>query len=138
MKITSFFKISDRCKILIVIAWFLSLYAFLLMKYFQKKAQFNRKKKILELKKPDSFLIKEIRTAIRVASKLSPWENVCRHQAYQAKMLCECYGINYKIFIGFKKDEENNIKGHAWTTVHDQIITGFCNPEEYQIQAIYS
>jgi len=83
-------------------------------------------------------VVKDISYAIRVLSKYTPWENVCRHQAYQAMLLCRFYRIPYQIFVGFKKNNEGKIEGHAWTTVNGEIITGFCKVEEYVISAIYS
>lgn len=81
----------------------------------------------------------DIAQAIQISSKYIPWKNVCRHQAYQAKLLCNFYKIPYRIFIGFKKDKEKNeIQAHAWTVAGGRIITGFCNPEEYTVQSIYS
>lgn len=80
----------------------------------------------------------DIAHAIKISSKYIPWKNVCRHQAYQAKLLCNFYKVPYKIFIGFKKDKETNeIQAHAWTVADGKIITGFCNPEEYTVQSIY-
>ena len=83
-------------------------------------------------------LVKDISFAINVMSKYTPWENVCRHQAYQAMLLCRFYRIPYQIFVGFKKSDEGKIEGHAWTMINGEIITGFCKVEEYTIQAIYS
>jgi hypothetical protein len=70
--------------------------------------------------------------------KYISWKNVCRHQAYQAKLLCNLYKIPYIIFIGFKKnDHTNEIEAHAWTIAGGKIITGFCNPDEYTVQSAY-
>jgi hypothetical protein len=116
----------------------LSLYTYLLMLFFKKKARFDSWKLNGFESKNDLQLVKDISFAINLIAKHSPWENVCRHQAYQAIVLCRWYKINSKVFIGFKKEEDNKISGHAWTVVNDTIITGFCNPDEYFIQTIYS
>ena len=138
MKFSSIFKISNRAKILIMVAWALSLYVYLLMKFFNKYARFKNKNRILKHSASDIALIKDIKTSIRVASKLSPWKNVCRHQAYQAQILCRWFGLPCQVYIGFKKEEHNLIQGHAWTISYKQMITGQCDPAEYQIQAVYS
>lgn len=88
--------------------------------------------------KADDLLIRDIRWAILTVARYIPWKNVCRHQAYQAMMLCRFYRQPYHIYIGFKKNPETAlIDGHAWTMVEDTFITGFCNPEEYVVQSSY-
>jgi len=138
-KIRSFMKLSFRQKLLIFFVVFLSLYSFLLFKFFKQRATFGRidrvNQRILNL---DMSLVNDIRMAIRIVEKYTFWKNVCRHQAYQAMLLCKYYQIPYQIFIGFKKSNDGKIEGHAWTLVGNQIITGLCKPEEYVIQAIYS
>ncbi|MFD2520335.1 lasso peptide biosynthesis B2 protein [Emticicia soli] len=138
-KVRSFMKLSVRQKLLIFFVGFLSFYSFLLFKFFKQRATFGRissgNQGILNL---DMNLVNDIRFAIRIVEKYTVWKNVCRHQAYQAMILCKYYQIPYQIFIGFKKGGDGKIEGHAWTLVGNQIITGFCKPEEYVIQAIYS
>ncbi|MCH5715065.1 lasso peptide biosynthesis B2 protein [Niabella hibiscisoli] len=80
----------------------------------------------------------DIGWAIQVVAKYISWKNVCRHQAYQAKLLCNFYKIPCLIFIGFKKDpNKKEIEAHAWAVAGGKIITGFCNPNEYIIQSVY-
>ncbi len=114
----------------------LSFWTCLLLKFFKKQARFNCKQGVF--KEADEDLLKDISWAIWVVNKYVPWESVCRHQAYQAKVLCQYYGIPYQIFVGFRKNEESGkIEAHAWTIAKGIIITGFCNPEEYTVQTIY-
>lgn len=99
------------------------------------KESFQTKEKGAE--KPDGKA-NNIAKAIYIANKYIPWKNVCRHQAYQAKLLCNFYKIPCLIFIGFKKDKEKKeIQAHAWTMAGEKMVTGFCNPEEYVVQSIY-
>lgn len=138
-KIRHFIKLSVRQKLLIFFVGFLSIYSFLLFKFFKQWAKFgsiNRAKQ--PVRNFDMNLVNDIRLAIRLVEKYTFWKNVCRHQAYQAMLLCKYYQIPYQIFVGFKKSNDGKIEGHAWTVVGNQIITGFCKPEEYVIQAIYS
>lgn len=108
------------------------------MLFFNKKARFDSWNLNGFNTNFDLQLIKDISFAINLIAKYSPWENVCRHQAYQAIVLCKWYKINSKIYVGFKKEEDNKITGHAWTVVNDIIITGLCKPEEYHVQTVYS
>jgi hypothetical protein len=138
-KFLTFYRLSFRRKLFLLLLIPLSLYSTFMLIFFKKHAKFGEKEKKLEVNKfVNIAVVKDISYAIRVVSKFTPWENVCRHQAYQAMLLCRFYGIPYQIFVGFKKNNEGKIEGHAWTTVNGEIITGFCKVEEYVISAIYS
>ena len=116
-------------------------YTYMLFTFFNKHARFGTKvnKMAVSENEIEAAKIKDIAWAIKLVEKNIPWKNVCRHQAYQARLLCNYYKIPYFIFIGFKKDiEKNEIQAHAWTIAAGEMITGFCNPEEYIVQSIYS
>lgn len=132
---TSFYTLTPRRKWLVLLAASLSLYGWLAMRFFKQYARFegvNRQSKVT-----DKQLIADIRWAIFVVNKSVWWPNVCRHQAYQAKLLCRFYDVRYQIFVGFKKNEDGKIDGHAWAMAGGEIITGFCDPQQYTIQNIY-
>lgn len=134
-----FYHLSFRRKFFLFLLIPLSLYSNIMLRFFKKKAKFGEVGlKNIDNRPVNMDLIKDIGFAIRIISKYTPWENVCRHQAYQAMILCRLYQIPYQIFVGFKKSNEGKIEGHAWTTVNGEIITGFCKVEEYVVQAIYS
>jgi Transglutaminase-like superfamily len=138
-KIKRFFNLSIRQKLLIVVVGFISFYSYFLFKFFKHWATFGRVDRVNQSAKTvEMKFVNDIRLAIRVIGKFVPWENVCRHQAYQAMILCKFFKIQYQIFVGFKKNDNGIIEGHAWTIVNGEIITGFCKPEEYIVQAIYS
>lgn len=132
-----FIGLDARKKLLFLTTVLLSLYTFVLMRYFRKRARFERKVMQFDTT-PDSSRVKDIRWAVSAVNKYVPWENVCRHQAYQAMMLCRWYRIPYRIFVGFRKNPETGeVEGHAWTLVNGDFITGFCTPEEYTVQSVY-
>jgi hypothetical protein len=136
-KIRLFFKLNLNLNFLLLLVWCLSLYTWLLFRFFKSRAKFG--KLCVETKSESNQVqtIKNIRFAILINSKYTPWENVCRHQAMQAKILCKLFNIPYLIYVGFKKNEIGEMEGHAWSTVNNEILTGFCVPEEYTIQAVY-
>jgi len=136
-KIKTFSTLSRARKKMIVQAFGLSIYTSLLFTFFKSKAGFGQKITAQEINSVGDYsMADDIAFAISIVSKYTPWKNVCRHQAYQARQLCNYYKIPCLIFIGFKK-ENNEIQAHAWTTVGSKIITGFCNPDEYIVQSIY-
>jgi hypothetical protein len=138
-KFRTFYRLNFRRKFFLLLLIPLSLYSNIMLSLFKKKAKFGEKeKKFADNKMINMSLVKDISFAIKIISKYTPWENVCRHQAYQAMLLCRFYQIPYQIFVGFKRSDEGKIEGHAWTTINGEIITGFCKVQEYTIQAIYS
>lgn len=137
-KIRRFIHLSARRKLLFFASAALSFYAWVLMRYFREKARFDGRK-TQPVREADAELISDIRWAIFTAGRYIPWENVCRHQAYQAMCLCRYYKIPCQVFVGFKKNRDTGqIEGHAWTRVNGEFVTGFCEPEEYTVQAVYS
>jgi hypothetical protein len=116
----------------------LSFGTFIMMKYLKKNTKFGQRNGVLKNTTIDIFLLNDIRFAIEAVNKIVPWENVCRHQAFQAMLLCKLYKIPYQIFVGFKKNNDGKIEGHAWTVVDNQIITGFCDTNEYIVQSVFS
>jgi Transglutaminase-like superfamily len=129
-------KHSARQKWLLFCAFSLSGYCYFLFRFFQNKAFFWRE--TTQPRPADAQLVADIRWAIRVAHRYASWPNVCRHQAYQAMVLCHFYGVSYQIFVGFKKNDlSGQVEGHAWTLAGEEWITGFCNPQEYVVQGTY-
>jgi len=78
-------------------------------------------------------IIRMVGSAIQTVAKYTPWRNVCYHQVIQAKLMLHKRGIPCVIRIGFKKNDQGKIEGHAWTKSGDRIITGFCREEDYTI-----
>ncbi|WP_269003999.1 lasso peptide biosynthesis B2 protein [Aquirufa ecclesiirivi] len=134
-----FFKLSFRNQSLILGTIILSVYCYFLFKIKPNWIRFGRIHQVkLESGKIDWGLVKDIRESIRLVSKRLPLHLVCRHEAYMAKIWLNYYKIPFKIYIGFKYGDDKSILGHAWTEVQGRQITGFCDPQDYVIQAIYT
>lgn len=143
VKLYNFYRQSTRRKLLFGLGFVLALYSWFIFRFFNKYARFGREiddKNTIHYASSTAqhiALIIDIRWTIYTVNKYIFWQNVCRHQAYQAKLLCNFLKIPYQIFVGFKKNGFEKIEGHAWTVVNQEIVTGFCNPNEYSIQMIY-
>lgn len=138
-KIHAFGCMSFRKKLFLLILIPLSLFSNIMLRFFKKTAKFGKSGQKNKCNHSINMaLIKDISFAIRVIGKYTPWENVCRHQAYQAMILCRFYQIPYQIFVGFKKGDEGKIEGHAWAVVNGEIITGLCKVEDYIVQNVFS
>lgn len=138
-KVKSFLRLSPSRKIIVFQALGVSIYTYFLFRFFNRRARLGEPTTAAaHFNQLSSKKINDIGWAIQVVAKYIAWKNVCRHQAYQAKFLCNFYKIPCLIFIGFKKDpNKKEIEAHAWTVAGGKIITGFCNPEEYVVQSIY-
>lgn len=137
-KVKTFFKLSRSRKILVIQAFIYSVYTFFLFTFFNQQARFGEKWLSGEKKPVTGIKVADMAFAINLAAKYIPWKNRCRHQAYQARLLCDYYKIPCYIYIGLKKDiKKDEIQAHAWVMADGQMIAGFCNPEEYIIQNVY-
>jgi hypothetical protein len=128
--VNKFFRLSNRRKVLLLKAVVLSLYVRL------KDFMPIKSIKPMQLEgQSDLALLSDIAWAIRVCHKLVPWQNVCRHQALCAVILCEEYGQALDVFVGFRKSAETGtVEGHTWTMASGKFITGACKVQEYTLQ----
>lgn len=138
-KLFLFVRLSWNKKLLFLITFTLSFYALCMFRLFPKKVRFGKLTDSQPKFDPQyEPMVKLIRFAIAAVTRNNPFILKCRHEAYMAKILCRYYKIPYRIYIGFSIDENKKIKGHAWTMINQQFVTGYCNPDNYTIQGIYS
>lgn len=125
--------ISSRRFMFLVSSSFLSIYIYILMKFFRRKSHFvssNPK----ELNVSEFSLLQDIQWAVKNVSRIIPWECVCRHQAYLATIFCRVLNIKYTIVVGTKINKEKQIvEGHVWTISDGVFLSGACNVNEYTI-----
>ena len=91
----------------------------------------------LELRQPESDSdiqrVRDIAWAIRVVSKIIPWENVCRHHAWQGAVLMSQSGLAFNYFVGAKKGSTGGLDGHSWILSANRFVSGRCNVSEYTV-----
>ncbi len=138
-KIKSFLRLGPSRKTIVIQALGISIYTYFLFRFFNRQARFGeRTTPSASFNQVPHKKANDIGWAIQVVAKYISWKNVCRHQAYQAKLLCNFYKVPCLIFVGFKKEpRKNEIEAHAWTIAGGKIVTGFCNPEDYIVQSVY-
>ncbi|WP_341228125.1 lasso peptide biosynthesis B2 protein [uncultured Arcticibacterium sp.] len=140
-KIGTFFECSNRKKILFIHACIVGYYAWLLDVFFQRRLRLGVESlnKISARNLPNyssensSQLVKDIGWSIKLAHKYILVNNACRHNAYQAKIMCKKYRLDSTIYVGAKINELGEAEAHAWTVVDDYMVTGFCQAEEYLV-----
>jgi Transglutaminase-like superfamily len=134
MKIHAFLGFTFRQKYLLLGSVFIFIYVYFLMKFNENKIQYKSTQKNKEV--ADSNILRDITLALKLLGKYFPNYCLCRHQAVIARILLDFYHIDFKTFIGLRKEE--NLVGHAWTMVGSVFICGHCEPETYTIVATYS
>ena len=73
------------------------------------------------------------------AANNTPWESVCLTQALAAQRMLKKRGIPGVFYLGVMKDKENdkNVRGHAWSQCDETIITGAKEHEDYTVISVY-
>jgi hypothetical protein len=78
----------------------------------------------LELSPSQLNLISRIQLAVARVHRYVPWNTECYTQALTAKYLLNQRGIPSILTIGFKKDQNGEVQGHAWLTINEWVVTG--------------
>jgi Transglutaminase-like superfamily len=134
MKIHTFLGFTFRQKYLLLGSAFIFFYVYVLLKYYENTIHYQSTKKNKEVADPN--ILRDITLAIKLLGKYFPNYCLCRHQSVIARILLDLYHIDFKTFIGLRKEAE--LVGHAWTMVGTVFISGTCEPETYIIVATYS
>ena len=73
------------------------------------------------------------------AANNTPWESVCLTQALAAQRMLKKRGIPGVFYLGVMKDKENDkdVRGHAWSRCDETIITGAKGHEDYTVVSVY-
>lgn len=77
------------------------------------------------------------RTVLHAAS-YTPWQSKCLVQALAAQWMLKRKGISTTIYLGVKKDKQNNMLAHAWTRCGSYYVTGGYNRQGYAVVAKFA
>ncbi len=83
-------------------------------------------------------LRKQVRLVLGLCNSYAPWPTECYTRALTGKLLLKRRAIDSTLYIGFKKDDSGNYKGHAWLRSRDTYITGYYQSQEFSINYIFS
>ena len=78
----------------------------------------------VELLSSQLIVISRVQLAVARVHCYVPWNTECYTQALTAKYLLKQRGISSLLTIGFKKDENGEVQGHAWLTINEWVVTG--------------
>lgn len=73
---------------------------------------------------PDQGLLQRIAYAVSAAANNVPWRSDCFPQTIAARMLLKRIGYASTIHFGVDRVGENGLKGHAWLTCGETVVTG--------------
>ena len=83
-------------------------------------------------------LVKNIRFAIKICDKYTPWPTECYTRALTAKIMLKRRQMASTLYFGFCKDDTGQLKGHAWLQCSGLIVTGFCDFSKYEVHSSFS
>lgn len=76
--------------------------------------------------------------AVKTAAKYTPWESKCLVQALTAQKLMRKKGIPITMYLGVRKNQDGEMKAHAWTRCGSYYITGGKGDNHYAVVAKFS
>jgi hypothetical protein len=84
------------------------------------------------------MLRKNIKSALQLCCKYTPWRTECYTLALTGKLLLKRRNINSTLYVGFIKDEAGKHKGHAWLRACDTYIAGYKESAGYPVNFKFS
>lgn len=83
-------------------------------------------------------IAKQVGVAILTISRFTPWESKCLVQALTAQKMMKKRKISTTLYLGVKKDDENQLIAHAWIRCGTFYITGGAIRQKYSVVAKYA
>jgi len=81
----------------------------------------------------EDLMVKMVVWAVSTASRFIPKAETCLVHALAAKNLLARYGIKTELRFGVKKDENEELKAHAWVVHKGAIIIGGAGVEQFKL-----
>ncbi len=142
-KVRSFLSISGSGKLMFVEAVFTSAWVKITLLFFP----FSRVAKWLGKANNHSYenntsealiTVKRVQFALKLCDRYTPWPTECYTQALTAKLLLKRRNISGNIYFGFRKNDHNELMGHAWLKSAGIVVTGFCDFSLYTVHSTFS
>ena len=91
------------------------------------------------LNEDEAAVAAQVGEIIGRAASNTPWESVCLAQSLTAQRMLKKRGIPGVFYLGVMKDKENDkdVRGHAWSRCDETIITGAKGHEDYTVVSVY-
>ena len=69
--------------------------------------------------------LRTVKLALSRCHRYVPWNTECYTQALTARIMLRRRQIAMLLFVGFKRQEDGPLQGHAWTSCGSYILTGY-------------
>jgi hypothetical protein len=69
--------------------------------------------------------LRAVKLALTRCDRYVPWNTECYTQALTARIMLRRRQIPMLLYVGFKKQEDGPLQGHAWTSCGAYIMTGY-------------
>ena len=69
--------------------------------------------------------LRAVKLALSRCHRYVPWNTECYTQALTARIMLRRRQIPMLLFVGFKKQGDGPLQGHAWTSCGSYILTGY-------------
>lgn len=69
--------------------------------------------------------LRAVKLALSRCHRYVPWNTECYTQALTARIMLRRRQIAMLLFVGFKRQEDGPLQGHAWTSCGSYILTGY-------------
>ena len=79
----------------------------------------------------------QVRWAVSVMSKYTPWESKCLVQAMAAKIMLRRRGIKSTIYLGVARDGQGKMIAHAWLESCGRILTGAAGADRFTVVSVF-
>ncbi|OMF35932.1 stage V sporulation protein S [Paenibacillus sp. FSL H8-0548] len=80
----------------------------------------------------------QIRSAIHIVSKHTPWDSKCLARAIAGMRMLERRNISSTLYLGTCKDECGKLIAHAWLRSGSQYITGAEEMDRFTVTGMFA
>lgn len=82
--------------------------------------------------------IAQVKAVIVLCEKYAPWPAECYTRSVTAKLMLKRRGLFSTLYLGFRKNSNNQLEGHAWLVCNDVVVTGACDFSLYKVHSTFS
>ena len=83
-------------------------------------------------------LLEQVSWTVQTAGRHMPWKSECLVQAMAVKGMLKLRGIPSTIYLGLAKDENQNLKAHAWLRSGNMVVVGTPGIEQFSVVSTFS
>lgn len=83
-------------------------------------------------------VVKKVRFVIELCDKYTPWTTECYTRALTGKIMLQRRNISSTLYLGFKREENKQLEGHAWLQCSGVTVTGFCDFSKFQVHSYFT